>query len=76
MPDLEFSEVNEYIFAPFNTFIYLDYDEFIDLETDVRFDVLRELNQEELDIGLEDSSVKWSIEDSGDFKLSKGVFTP
>jgi hypothetical protein len=54
----------------------LDYDEFIDLETDVRFDVLRELNQEELDIGLGDSSVKWSIEDSGDFKLSKGVFTP
>ena len=77
MSEVKLREINEYIFAPFNTYIYLDYDEirFSGLGT-VKKKLIGELNSSGKKLPGSKLLIKWSVEDSEDFKLSKGVFAP
>ncbi|MHA1905725.1 MAG: hypothetical protein ACW98Y_00360 [Candidatus Thorarchaeota archaeon] len=75
MSELRFEKVEEYIFAPFNTFVYIDEDQLrLTGMTSVVQDLLEHLNQNPPQTGFEDCFIKWDLEDSEAFKLSKGVF--
>jgi len=75
--DLKFEKINEYIFAPFNTFIYLDDDEIgFTGSSLIQNKLIEELNKEPLQIKNQNLKVEWGIEESEEFKLSKGVFSP
>ncbi|TXT54372.1 MAG: hypothetical protein BAJATHORv1_70072 [Candidatus Thorarchaeota archaeon] len=77
MLDLVFDKIEEFIFAPFNTFIYLDTDEilFRGLRKE-QWKLVEELNKEHILADIPEFSIEWTLEDSSEFKLSKGVFTP
>lgn len=68
--------MNEYISAPFNTFVYIDEDQLRFSEVSVRIALIEELNSLQKISCFSDLQIEWTLEDSADFKLSKGVFTP
>jgi len=77
MDDLKLKEITEYIFSPFSTFIYLNRDEIRFQGIDnVRQKILDKLNEEPLVIKESNQKVIWCVEESEQFKLSKGVFAP
>ena len=77
MNELRFETIEEYISAPFNTFIYIDEDVLrFTGEAKVRLGLVEVLNSQPPPCGFDDLRVEWCLEDSVDFKLSKGVFTP
>ena len=67
----------EYIFAPFNTFVYLNFD-MIQLEGigNIKSKLIDYLNKMGIIFDKADVPIVWTLEDSKDFKISKGVFTP
>ncbi|MGY5860401.1 MAG: hypothetical protein RTU63_13605, partial [Candidatus Thorarchaeota archaeon] len=77
MSNLTFNRIEEYIFAPFNTFVYIDEDKLIFSQTeDIRRKLIDELNRESTHLEFRGQAIEWCLEDSEDFKLSKGVFSP
>ncbi|MFW9844363.1 MAG: hypothetical protein ACFFEV_07295 [Candidatus Thorarchaeota archaeon] len=76
MSELRFEKVQEYIFAPFNTLVYIDEDQLRFSEKRVRLALVDELNNINPQTCFGNLHVEWCLEDSEDFKLSKGVFTP
>ena len=69
-----YEKITEYIFAPFNTFVYLNFDEIRMMGTQtIKKSLLRELNRNKMRVG-KDTFIEWNVEDSEEFKKSKGVF--
>ena len=72
-----FNRIEEYIFAPFNTFVYIDEDKlFFGESANIRERLVEELNQASSQLDFRGLAIEWCLEDSEDFKLSKGVFSP
>jgi len=77
MTELRFEKIEEYIFAPFNTFVYVDEDRLrFEGSYEVRKKLVDELNRRTIPLGRDNLYLEWCLEDSEDFKLSKGVFSP
>jgi len=74
--ELRFEKVQEYIFAPFNTMVYIDEDQLRFSEKRVRTALVEQLNSIKPQTCFGNLHVEWCLENSEDFKLSKGVFTP
>jgi len=77
MEEYKTKTLTEYIFAPFNTFIYLNIDAIrLKRMGNIKSELLDYLNKTEIFFDKGDTSILWTLEDSKDFKISKGVFTP
>ena len=77
MTELRFEKIEEYLFAPFNTFVYVDEDRLrFEGSYEVRKKLVDELNLLTIPLGRDNLYLEWCLEDSEDFKLSKGVFSP
>ncbi len=73
---MKFQQVDEYIFGPMNTFVYLDEDELMFTgRNQVQKKLLDYLEKKPIDYN-DRFRVEWSLEDSQEFKGSKGVFSP
>ena len=77
MEEIRLVDIQEYIFSPFSTFIYLNRDEIRFRGIDnIREIIIKKLNENPISFEKFKMKVIWCVEESEEFKLSKGVFAP
>jgi hypothetical protein len=77
MDEIKLEEITVYIFSPFSTFLYLNRDEirFQGIDT-IREKIIKKLNEKPIFFKKTNNQIIWVVEESEEFKLSKGVFAP